>query len=81
MTEPTPQYLGTKEVARMLGVSPMTITRLIHGGSLPALRVGRRLQILRSDLDRYRRDNVVGGLSSPDPSPRDTPNLTNRDHR
>lgn len=76
MTEPTPtpQFRGVGEVAAMLGVSEMTITRQIHRGKLPAVRVGHLLRISQSDLDKYLRDNAVG--RGPD-----TRNVTNRDHR
>lgn len=77
--ETTSRYVGVPEVAEMLGVSTMTINREIHKGRLPAVRVGRRLQILRSAIDQYERENAVGdpaSLGLPDDG-----NVTNGDHR
>lgn len=82
MEKATSKYVGVPEVAEMLGVSKMTINREIHKGHLPAVRVGRRLQILRSALDQYQHDNAVGDPSSLDPSdPETRPNVTNDDQR
>jgi excisionase family DNA binding protein len=75
----TRQFLSVKEVAEILGVSDMTITRQIKLGRLSAVRVGHRLQISHSALDDYLRRNAVGAPQTPAPS-HDTPNVTNRDH-
>lgn len=72
----TRQFLSVKEVAEILGVSEMTITRQIKAGRMSAVRVGHRLQISHSALDAYLRRNAVG---APETS-HDTPNVTNRDH-
>lgn len=42
-----------EEAARVLGVSHLTVYRLIKRGRLRALRVGRDFRIRRSDMDRY----------------------------
>ncbi|HSL57701.1 MAG TPA: helix-turn-helix domain-containing protein [Acidimicrobiales bacterium] len=47
------EVLTVAEVARILRVSTMTVYRLIKGGELAALRVGRSYRILRADVDRY----------------------------
>jgi len=35
------QFLTVAEVASLMRVSKMTVYRLVHGGELPAVRVGR----------------------------------------
>ncbi len=45
------ELLGVDEVARILGLHPKTVRRLIHDGRLKAGRVGRQWRIARRDLD------------------------------
>lgn len=47
------QFLTVAEVARLLRVSNMTVYRLISGGELPAVRVGRSYRLREEDVDRY----------------------------
>jgi excisionase family DNA binding protein len=47
------QFLTVAEVARLLRVSNMTVYRLITGGELPAVRVGRSYRLREEDVDRY----------------------------
>lgn len=49
------KLLTIAEVAAMMRVSKMTVYRLVHGGELPALRVGRSFRVLESDVDEYLR--------------------------
>lgn len=44
-------YLTVAEVAALLKLNQQTVRNWIDQGSLPALRVGRRVRIRRSDLD------------------------------
>jgi excisionase family DNA binding protein len=53
------QLLTAAEVAEQLRVSTMTIYRLIRGGELPAVRVGRNYRVPVADLDRYLAAQVV----------------------
>ena len=46
------EFLTVAEVAEMLKLNQQTIRNWIDQGSLPALRVGRRVRIRRSDLER-----------------------------
>jgi excisionase family DNA binding protein len=46
-------FLTVFEVAEMLKLNPQTVRNWIDRGELPALHVGRRVRILRSDLDRF----------------------------
>jgi len=51
--------LTINEAARILGVSNVTVYRLIKRGRLRALRVGLDLRLRNSDVDRYR-DSRMG---------------------
>ncbi len=53
------QLLTVSEVATDLRVSNMTVYRLIRGGHLPALRVGRNYRIRQADLEAYLRAGSV----------------------
>jgi excisionase family DNA binding protein len=46
------EYLTVNEIAEHLKLNPQTIRNWIEVGSLPAVRVGRRVRIRRADLDR-----------------------------
>jgi excisionase family DNA binding protein len=39
------QFLTVAEVAARMRVSKMTVYRLVHGGELPAARVGRSFRV------------------------------------
>jgi excisionase family DNA binding protein len=45
-------FLTVAEVADILKLNQQTVRNWIDQGSLPAVRVGRRVRILRSDLER-----------------------------
>jgi excisionase family DNA binding protein len=49
---PGRRLLGLKEAAAVLGVSTVSIRRLIWKGKLPVVRIVRRIQIDTRDLDR-----------------------------
>ena len=51
--------LTVAEVADALRVSTMTVYRLVNGGELPALRVGKNIRIRERDLDAFLADGVV----------------------
>jgi excisionase family DNA binding protein len=48
-------YLTVAEVATRMRVSKMTVYRLVHGGELPAARVGRSFRVPRRAVDEYLR--------------------------
>ena len=48
-------FLTVAEVAARMRVSKMTVYRLVHGGELPAVRVGRSFRVQESDVDEYLR--------------------------
>lgn len=47
------RYLTVAEVADVMRVSRMTVYRLVHGGELPAVRVGRSFRVPQDALDTY----------------------------
>jgi excisionase family DNA binding protein len=52
LLEPEESFLTVAEVAGMLKLNQQTVRNWIDQGSLPALRVGRRVRIRRSDFER-----------------------------
>jgi excisionase family DNA binding protein len=56
-------FLTVAEVAEMLKLNQQTVRNWIDQGSLPALRVGRRVRIKRSDLDRLLDEGYRAGSS------------------
>ncbi len=46
------EFLTVAEVAELLKLNQQTVRNWIDQGSLPAVRVGRRVRIKRSDFDR-----------------------------
>jgi excisionase family DNA binding protein len=63
-TGPDESYLTVAEVAETLKLNQQTVRNWIDQGSLPALRVGRRVRIKRSDFERVLEQNYSGGASS-----------------
>ena len=57
-------YLTVAEVAGMLKLNQQTVRNWIDQGSLPALRVGRRVRIKRSDFERVVADGYRSGSGS-----------------
>jgi DNA binding domain, excisionase family len=49
------QFLTVAEVAAMMRVSKMTVYRLVHGGDLPAARVGRSFRVPKRAVEDYLR--------------------------
>jgi len=47
------KFLTVAEVADMMRVSKMTVYRLVHGGDLPAVRVGRSFRVREEDANDY----------------------------
>ena len=74
-SEPDETYLTVAEVAETLKLNQQTVRNWIDQGSLPALRVGRRVRIKRSDFDRILDQGysgrAAGSKSSPSPSAED----------
>ncbi len=53
------------EVAELLKLNQQTVRNWIDQGSLPALKVGRRVRIKRSDLERMLEQGYMKGGNSP----------------
>ncbi len=47
------RFMTVDEVAAVLRVSTMTVYRLINGGELPAVRIGRSYRVREDEFDRY----------------------------
>jgi excisionase family DNA binding protein len=47
------RFLTVAEVAGLMRVSTMTVYRLIKGGDLPAVRVGKSYRIKEDDVDAF----------------------------
>ncbi|MDT0200630.1 helix-turn-helix domain-containing protein [Nocardioides sp. AE5] len=47
------KFLTIAEVATTMRVSKMTVYRLVHGGDLPAVRVGRSFRVTEKDVNEY----------------------------
>jgi excisionase family DNA binding protein len=58
-------YLTVAEVAETLKLNQQTVRNWIDQGSLPALRVGRRVRIKRSDFERILDESYNGRAASP----------------
>src|SRR5579871_3215112 len=56
-------FLTVAEVAGWLKLNQQTVRNWIDQGSLPAVRVGRRVRIKRSDLDRVLDEGYQAGNS------------------
>lgn len=66
-TDPQESYLTVAEVAETLKLNQQTVRNWIDQGALPALRVGRRVRIKRSDFDRILEQSYSGAKSTPAP--------------
>lgn len=67
-------FLTVAEVAELLRLNQQTVRNWIDAGTLPAVRVGRRVRIKRSDLNRIVESGYQG--SSPAASNIPGPNAT-----
>jgi excisionase family DNA binding protein len=66
--ESTDPFLTVAEVATLLKLNQQTVRNWIDAGSLPAVRVGRRVRIPRSALDQLIQDGAQGSVPQPPPS-------------
>jgi excisionase family DNA binding protein len=67
--EPEESFLTVAEVAGMLKLNQQTVRNWIDQGSLPALRVGRRVRIKRSDFERVLAQSYTAGSGAQDAGP------------
>ena len=57
-------FMTVAEVAEVLKLNQQTVRNWIDQGSLPALRVGRRVRIRRSDFERLLEQGYTAGAVS-----------------
>ncbi len=57
-------FLTVAEVAQRLKLNQQTVRNWIDQGSLPAVRVGRRVRIKRSDFERILEEGYSSGVST-----------------
>ena len=62
-TDSEDTFLTVADVADMLKLNQQTVRNWIDQGSLPAVRVGRRVRIKRSDFERVVAEGYTGGAS------------------
>ena len=69
--DPEDAFLTVAEVAATLKLNQQTVRNWIDQGSLPALRVGRRVRIRRADFQRLLDQGYMSasGRRRPDPGP------------
>jgi excisionase family DNA binding protein len=53
------RFLTVAEVAAIMRVSKMTVYRLVHGGDLPAVRVGRSFRVPEQAVHDYLKTSYV----------------------
>jgi excisionase family DNA binding protein len=53
------RFLTVAEVAAAMRVSKMTVYRLVHAGTLPAIQVGRSFRIPERAVQDYLRDSYI----------------------
>jgi excisionase family DNA binding protein len=53
------KFLTVAEVAAVMRVSKMTVYRMVHGGELPAIRVGRSFRVPEQAVHDYLRDAYI----------------------
>jgi excisionase family DNA binding protein len=56
-------FLTVAEVAGLLKLNQQTVRNWIDQGSLPALKVGRRVRIRRSDFERLLAESSLGAAA------------------
>ena len=53
------KFLTVAEVATVMRVSKMTVYRLVHGGDLPAVRVGRSFRVPEDAVHKYLQTSYI----------------------
>ena len=66
---PNEEFLTVAEVATLLKLNQQTIRNWIDDQKLPAVRIGRRVRVLRSDLERLIEDGYRPGAASNQSAP------------
>lgn len=58
------RFLTVAEVATAMRVSKMTVYRLVHAGTLPAVQVGRSFRIPENAVHEYLHKSYVQGMEA-----------------
>jgi excisionase family DNA binding protein len=66
------EFLTVAEVAAGLKLNQQTIRNWIDAHQLPAVRIGRRVRVLRSDLERLIESSSTAGAASKESAPEPT---------
>lgn len=53
------KVLTPQDVAKILQVSKRTVYKVINEQKIPAIQVGKRLRILREDLEKWLQENKI----------------------
>jgi excisionase family DNA binding protein len=53
------QLMTAAEIADMFRCSKMTVYRMINGGELPAVRIGRSFRVYRSVVKQHLRNSAI----------------------
>ena len=62
------EFLTVAEVAGILKLNQQTVRNWIDQGSLPALRVGRRVRVRRADFEALLERGRTGAPTQPEPT-------------
>ena len=54
------EYLTVADVAATLKLNPQTVRNMVDRGEIPAIRIGRRVRITRSDLEQVLKQERIG---------------------
>lgn len=58
------EWLSVADICRYMGVSAFVVTRMLRGGELPAVKMGREWRIARSDFEDWlNAERLRSGLS------------------
>ncbi len=58
--EASDEFLTVADIARILKLNQQTVRNWIDQGKLPAIHIGRRVRIRRSDFDRLLEQSYTG---------------------
>ena len=62
------EFLTVAEIAELLKLNPQTLRNWIDQGQLPAVRIGRRVRIRRSDFEQLVQESYTGRAGRPRPA-------------
>jgi excisionase family DNA binding protein len=67
------EFLTVAEIAELLKLNQQTVRNWIDAGTLPAIHIGRRVRVRRSDFDRLLQDGYTGSATPTPATP--SPNI------